>query len=85
MRRWHTLLDPLLPEHETHVLHSRFPAIRLAFGELARRAADRPRKDDRLFTSHLIDLVTAVLRAEPSDATRRLLESRAVNSRAASP
>jgi AcrR family transcriptional regulator len=76
MRRWHTLLDPLLPVQERRVLHSRFPAIRLAFLELARRAASPPRRDDRLFTSHLIDLVTAVLTAPPSDETARLLAAR---------
>jgi AcrR family transcriptional regulator len=73
MRRWHTLLDPLLPEVERQVLHSRFPAIRFAFVELARRAAAPARRDDRLFTSHLVDLVTAVLVARPSPTTTQLL------------
>ena len=76
MRRWHAALDGVLPEQERTVLHSRFPAIRFAFVELARRAASRPRRDDRLFTSHLIDLVTAVLLAPASPATTRLLEKR---------
>jgi AcrR family transcriptional regulator len=76
MRRWHTLLDPVLPEEEKRVLHSRFPAIRFAFLELARRAAAPPRRDDRLFGSHLVDLVTAVLAARPSETTSRLLAQR---------
>ena len=76
MRRWHELLDPLLPEEEKSVLHSRFPAIRFAFVELARRAGGPPRRDDRLFTSHLIDLVTALLAAQPSPITARLLDQR---------
>ncbi len=76
MRRWHTLLDPLLPDLEKQVLHSRFPAIRFAFVELARRAAAPPRRDDRLFASHLVDLVTAVLTSRPSESTERLLVQR---------
>jgi len=76
MRRWHATLDGVLPERERSVLHSRFPAIRFAFVELGRRAAARPRRDDRLFTSHLIDLVTAVLQSSVSPATVRLLEQR---------
>ena len=58
------------------MLHSRFPALRFAFVELARRAVAPPRRDDRLFTSHLIDMVTALLAAEPSATTQRLLEQR---------
>jgi hypothetical protein len=76
MLRWHTMLDPLLPEEERQALHTRFPAIRLAFVELARRAGSPPRRDDRLFTSHLIDLVTALLTSHPSGPTLRLLELR---------
>jgi AcrR family transcriptional regulator len=76
MRRWHTLLDAVLPEQERSILHSRFPAIRLAFLELARRAASPPRRDDRLFTSHLIDVVSAVLVTPPSPETERLLNAR---------
>ena len=74
--RWHSLLDPLMPAEERAVLHTRFPAIRFAFVELARRAAGDPREDDRLFTSHLTDLVTALLEAAPSAPTARLLVQR---------
>jgi AcrR family transcriptional regulator len=73
MRRWHAVLDRVHPEAARAVLHSRFPAIRFAFVELARRASDRPRRDDRLFVSHLVDLVTAVLEAPVSPATEALL------------
>jgi AcrR family transcriptional regulator len=76
MRRWHRLLNPLLPTTERKVLKSRFPAIRLAFVELARRAKERPHRDDRLFTSHLIDLVTAVLIVPTSPETNRLIRAR---------
>jgi AcrR family transcriptional regulator len=74
--RWHALLDPLVPAEERAVLHTRYPAIRFAFVELARRAASEPREDDRLFTSHLTDLVTAVLASTPSAPTTRLLAQR---------
>lgn len=74
--RWHNLLDPLVPAEERAVLHTRYPAIRFAFVELARRAASEPREDDRLFTSHLTDLVATLLASTPSDATGRLLDQR---------
>lgn len=76
MRRWHRLLDPLLPVDEKTVLHSRFPAIRFAFVELARRAMAPPRRDDRLFASHITDLVAALLTAPPSEETVRLMNER---------
>jgi AcrR family transcriptional regulator len=75
MRRWHKLLNPLVPATERK-LGSRFTAIRLAFVELARRAKERPHRDDRLFTGHLIDVVTAVLLVPPSDETDRLIRAR---------
>jgi AcrR family transcriptional regulator len=74
--RWHELLDPLVPSEERAVLHTRFPAIRFAFVEIGRRAASEPREDDRLFTSHLTDLVAALLAAPTSPSTTRLLELR---------
>jgi AcrR family transcriptional regulator len=79
--RWHRLLDPLVPEEERAVLHTRYPAIRFAYVELARRAAGEPREDDRLFTSHLTDLVTALLASSPSSPTSRLLAHHHVRER----
>lgn len=76
MLRWHRRLSRVVPVEETTILHSRYPAIRFALVELARRAAGRPHRDDRLFTSHLIDLVTAILSATPSAQTRRLAQRR---------
>ncbi len=76
IRRWHDLANAALPEEEG-VLHFRFPALRFAFVELARRAVEPPRRDDRLFTSHLTDLVASLLGARPSASTARLLEERA--------
>ena len=81
--RWHRLLDPLVPAEELAVLHTRYPAIRSAFVELARRAAADPREDDRLFTSRLTDLVTALLASEASPQTKRLLALRAEREAAA--
>lgn len=76
IRRWHELLDPMVDVEEKTRLHTRFPAIRFAFVELARRAAAPPRRDDRLFVSHMIDLVTALLATPASTATRQLLDQR---------
>ncbi|HEX6567581.1 MAG TPA: helix-turn-helix domain-containing protein [Acidimicrobiales bacterium] len=74
--RWHRLLDPLVSEEEREVLHTRYPAIRFAFVEMSRRAAGEAREDDRLFTSHLTDLVAALLASKPSPQTARLLDQR---------
>jgi AcrR family transcriptional regulator len=78
MVRWHRLLSRAVPADDAATLRSRwrYPAIRFALVELARRAAGPRRRDDRLFTSHLIDLVTALLSADPSPQTRRLLQQR---------
>lgn len=76
VNRWRRTVEPLLDPDATKILHARFTAIRFAYGELARRAMAAPRRDDRLFTSHLIDLVVALLSASPSPATARLIEKR---------
>ena len=76
MMRWNVLLDPLVADDEHTVRHARYPAMRFAFVELARRAAGPVRPDDSLFASHVIDLVTAVLVAPPSAETTRLLTER---------
>ncbi|XVQ84098.1 helix-turn-helix domain-containing protein [Microbispora siamensis] len=73
--RWRELVAPLLPEAAVR-LHQRFMAIRMTYVELARRASGPPARDDRLFTSHLIDVVSAVLASEVSDETTRLLAER---------
>ncbi len=72
--RWRMLLAPHLPEVAIRRLHPRFTAIRVTFIELARRAEQPPARSDRLFTSHLIDLVTGVLAAPMSDETRQILD-----------
>jgi AcrR family transcriptional regulator len=73
--RWRALTAPLLEEDAAR-LHRRFVAVRFTLVELARRAQSGPHADDRLFTSHLIDLVAAVLLAPLSPETRRLAAER---------
>ena len=69
-------MGPLLPELAVRRLHHRFTAIRVTATELARRAAAAPRRDEALFTSHLVDLVTALLDAPMSPETEALLLTR---------
>lgn len=69
-QRWRRLALPLLDPDAVR-LHRRFDALRFTVSELARRGhADR--KDHRLFTSQLTDLVTGLLTAPVSEATRQL-------------
>jgi AcrR family transcriptional regulator len=82
MFRWRELVAPLLSE-EALRLHRRFVVLRFAVVELARRADTAPHVDDRLFVSHLVDLVVALLCASPSAQTLRLARARdAVRQRA---
>jgi AcrR family transcriptional regulator len=76
INRWRAMVGPLLPDVAVRRLHHRFTAIRVSAVELSRRAAGSPRRDDQLFTSHLIDLVTALLAASVSDETAALLQAR---------
>lgn len=69
MPRWNDLLDELEPRVR---LAQRGTAIRFVFAELARRAAEEPSDEDRLFVSHLVDSVAAVLGVQPSPQTQRL-------------
>jgi hypothetical protein len=75
MFRWRDLAAPLLSE-EALRLHRRFVVLRFAVVELARRADSGPHTDDRLFVSHLVDLVAALLAAPPSSQTVRLAAAR---------
>ncbi|CAA9215480.1 MAG: hypothetical protein AVDCRST_MAG50-186 [uncultured Acidimicrobiales bacterium] len=75
IRRWRSLVEPLLDPEATR-LHRRFTAIRFSAAELGRRAASGPHTDDRLFISHLVDLVTAILVAPVSEQTVRLADDR---------
>ena len=68
--RWRALAIPLLTPEAVR-LHRRFDALRFTVAELARRGRSG-RKDHRLFTSQLTDLVAALLTAPVSNETRRL-------------
>ena len=80
LQRWRTLVEPLL-DVEAVRMHRRFTAILHAAVELGRRARTGPRADDRLFTSYLVDVVTAILGAPVSAETRRLVGERDVRRR----
>ena len=70
-QRWRRLAVPQLSPEAVR-LHRRFDALRFTVSELARRGRSG-RKDHRLFTSQLTDLVVALLVAPVSDETRKLL------------
>ena len=71
MSRWRAAVMPLLAPGSGE-LHRRFTTIRFAAMELGRRARSGPHADDRLFISHLIDLVGGLLAVELSEETQRL-------------
>ncbi len=73
--RWHELAGVVL-EADASRLHRRFTATEYAAVELGRRAQRGPHTDDRLFTSHVIDVVTAILGAPVSAETRKLADER---------
>ena len=77
LNRWRAMVEPEMSPTAVDPLHRRFTARRIMFVELARRAESPRRRDDRLFASHLVDLVTAILGAPISAQTRALLEERA--------
>ncbi|MFN7149940.1 MAG: TetR/AcrR family transcriptional regulator, partial [Microthrixaceae bacterium] len=62
-------------------LHRRFTAILYTLPELARRGRDGRVRDNQLFVSHLVDLVTALLGAPVSAETERLVAARSSNDR----
>jgi hypothetical protein len=74
-QRWRLLVEPLIDDEAVR-LHRRFTAILHCMVELGRRARSGPHTDDRLFTSYLIDVVTAILSAPVSDETHRLAAER---------
>jgi AcrR family transcriptional regulator len=71
VHRWRMAVAALLDNDATR-LHRRFTALRFTHLELARRARGAPHTDDRLFVSHLVDLVTGLLAAPLSEETLRL-------------
>lgn len=75
LMRWRAMLDPYL-EPDAVRLHRRYTAILYTVTELARRARGAPHKDDRLFTSYLIDVVTGILTFPVSEETRGWADER---------
>jgi hypothetical protein len=72
--RWARLIEPLMPAGTTGApLHRRFSAVRFVYTELGRRAESPRDSDHKLFTSHLVDLMAALLSAPISDVTRSML------------
>ncbi len=78
MQRWRLLVEPFITDDAAR-LHRRFAAIRFAALEIGRRARTGPHRDDRLFVSDLIDLVSGMLTAPPSGETTRLMNERDVS------
>jgi AcrR family transcriptional regulator len=76
VNRWRKLVASLMPELAVNRLHRRFTALRIMHFELARRAESSRRRDDRLFTSHLVDLIAAILLSPVSNETSGLLRER---------
>lgn len=76
-------MEPLLrPEAVGRPLHRRFAVVRFVHAELASRARERcGRGDHRLFASHLVDLVTAVLAAPVMQGTTNLIRPRRTTGR----
>ncbi|MCP5055784.1 MAG: helix-turn-helix transcriptional regulator [bacterium] len=76
VNRWRKQVAPLMPGPSVDRLHRRFTALRIMYFELARRAESSRRRDDRLFASHLTDLITAILLSPSSEETSELLRER---------
>ena len=75
--RWSRLVGPLLPPRVVGPpLHRRYAAMRFAHIELGRRACEGSHQSDRLFTSHLVDLVASLLVTPVSEETIALLDER---------
>lgn len=73
--RWRELVAPLL-DADALQHHRRFLALRFTVNELARRSHLDDRRDHRLFTADLVDLVSGLLGAPTSDETRRAARHR---------
>jgi AcrR family transcriptional regulator len=73
--RWRAAVEPQL-QPDAARLHRRYIAALHSATELGRRAQTGPHVDDRLFVSHLIDVVLAILFGPISDETRQLADQR---------
>lgn len=75
IQRWRRLVEPFLDDDAAR-LHRRYAVMRFSATEIGRRAGSGPHRDDRLFVSDLIDMVTSMLAAPPSKETTRLMAER---------
>ncbi len=75
IQRWRLLVEPFLVDDAAR-LHRRYAVMRFSATEIGRRARTGPHRDDRLFVSDLIDMVTSMLVAPPSKETSRLVVER---------
>lgn len=75
VQRWRMLVEPFIGDDAAR-LHRRFAVIRFSATEIGRRARTGPHRDDRLFVSDLIDMVTSMLVSLPSSETSRLMAER---------
>lgn len=73
--RWRREAEQFLPPGAA-ALHTRYSATTFAHTELARRAREKNRGDDRLFVSRIIDVVTSILQTPLSEETERLYNAR---------
>lgn len=69
--RWRAAVAPHMTPGGVR-LHRRFTAMQFTHTALAQRAREAHRADQRLYTSHLVDLVAALLAAPVSEETERL-------------
>jgi AcrR family transcriptional regulator len=75
--RWSRLVERLMPPGTAgSPLHRRFAVIRFAYIEIGRRAGTATENSHALFSSQLVDLCAALLSAEISPETQRLLSAR---------
>lgn len=84
IQRWRLLVEPFLDDDAAR-LHRRYAVMRFSATEIGRRARTGPHRDDRLFVSDLIDMVTSMLAAPPSKETTRLMAERDKRRSAAKP
>jgi AcrR family transcriptional regulator len=74
LTRWSRTVEPLIPPAAVGApLHRRFAVVRFVQGELASRARESNKRDHRLFTSQLVDLVEGLLLAPVSGTTKKLI------------
>lgn len=75
IQRWRLLVEPFLDDDAAR-LHRRYAVMRFSATEIGRRARSGAHRDNRLFVSDLIDMVTAMLATPPSKETTRLMAER---------